>query len=71
MHMMMMQMYFTSSTHATLWLRQWETNTDIWYARQYLMAFFCVGAWALLKLPGCIARARWQLVTPKMPLRLQ
>ena len=44
MHMMMMQMYFTTSTHATLWLKQWETNTDIWYACQYQMACLMLGA---------------------------
>lgn len=32
MGMMMMQMYFTASTHVTLWLKQWHTHTSVWYA---------------------------------------
>lgn len=31
MGMMMMQMYFTASTHVTLWLEQWHTHTSVWY----------------------------------------
>lgn len=32
MGMMMMQMYFTASTHVTLWLKQWHTHSSIWYS---------------------------------------
>ena len=31
--MMMMHMYFTASTHVTLWLKQWHTHTSVWYKR--------------------------------------
>ena len=37
MKMMMMQMYFTASTHVTLWLKEWHTNTAIWYGHLYLL----------------------------------
>ena len=35
MHMMMMQMYFTASTHVTLWLKEWHTDTTLWYTLRY------------------------------------
>lgn len=40
MKMMMMQMYFTASTHVTLWLKEWHTGTPIWYGQLYLQRFF-------------------------------
>lgn len=28
--MMMMQMYFTATTHVTLWFQRWHTNSSAW-----------------------------------------
>ena len=39
MKMPMMQMYFTASTHVTLWLKEWHTGTPIWYEQLYLQEF--------------------------------
>ncbi|CAL5221667.1 g3896 [Coccomyxa viridis] len=30
--MMMMQMYFTATTHVTLWFQRWHTSSSAWYA---------------------------------------